>query len=158
VDRQENFFWFLGQSLTGPIALGTDYVHQTRFKGYDPQSVDQNIRNTDDLDRAVRRSARVNETRIIKERDIEVSEKKGNQAPGAPPKPKTYAKVRLPTFRPAQPGESPPNVTSVGRVNELGTLFCTVAGFMNLICILDAGQLRRRERGGAAAAKGGVGT
>lgn len=48
-------------------------------------------------------------------------------------------------LRPAQPGERPPNIKSMAKVNELGTLFCTVAGMMNLIVIVDAAFPRRRE-------------
>jgi hypothetical protein len=39
---------------------------------------------------------------------------------------------------PAAAGEPPPNVKSLGKVNELGTLFSTIAGMLNLIVILDA--------------------
>jgi TM2 domain-containing membrane protein YozV len=35
-------------------------------------------------------------------------------------------------------GEGPPNIKSLGKVNELGTLFSTIAGMLNLIVILDA--------------------
>lgn len=28
-------FWFYGQALVGPIAIGVDYVHQNHFKAYD---------------------------------------------------------------------------------------------------------------------------
>jgi hypothetical protein len=38
----------------------------------------------------------------------------------------------------ARAGELPPNSKSLGRMNELGTLFCTIAGMLNLIVILDA--------------------
>lgn len=36
-------------------------------------------------------------------------------------------------------GGRPPNTKSVGRMNELGTLACALAGMLNLIVILDAG-------------------
>jgi hypothetical protein len=51
------------------------------------------------------------------------------------------------------PGGTPPNRKSVGKANELGTLFCAVAGMMNLIAVLDAGFPTRRGRstGGAGA-------
>jgi hypothetical protein len=39
---------------------------------------------------------------------------------------------------PARAGELPPNSKSLGRMNELGTLFCTIAGMLNLIVIIDA--------------------
>jgi hypothetical protein len=48
---------------------------------------------------------------------------------------------------PAAPGQRPPNTKSIGRVNELGTLYCTIAGMLNLICIIDA-AFRPRRRGG----------
>lgn len=36
------------------------------------------------------------------------------------------------------PGIRPPNSKSLGRMNELGTLFATIAGMLNLIVIIDA--------------------
>lgn len=36
------------------------------------------------------------------------------------------------------PGLRPPNSKSLGRMNELGTLFATIAGMLNLIAIIDA--------------------
>src|SRR5262245_19326155 len=38
----------------------------------------------------------------------------------------------------AAPGQPPPNSKSLGRMNELGTLFCTIAGMLNLIVVIDA--------------------
>jgi uncharacterized protein DUF6677 len=46
----------------------------------------------------------------------------------------------------AAPGQLPPNTKSLGRMNELGTLFATIAGMLNLIVIIDAAlHTRRRE-------------
>lgn len=42
-------------------------------------------------------------------------------------------------------GGKPPNEKSIGKVNELGTLFATIAGMLNLIVILDAGFPSRRS-------------
>jgi hypothetical protein len=52
---------------------------------------------------------------------------------------------------PAEPGEGPPNDKSLAKVNELGTLFSTVAGLLNLIVILDALLTTRRRPAGAGA-------
>jgi len=65
-----------------------------------------------------------------------------------------YFKVRDPKsgeFRSAYPGEgrdpktgiavaggSPPNRKSIAKINELGTLFATIAGMLNLIAMIDA--------------------
>ncbi len=46
---------------------------------------------------------------------------------------------------PALNGQPPPNSKSLGRMNELGTLFCTVAGMLNLIVIIDALMHSTRE-------------
>jgi hypothetical protein len=52
---------------------------------------------------------------------------------------------RNPRTRMAEPGGTPPNTKSVAKMNELGTLAATLAGFLNLIAIIDAGfPLRRR--------------
>jgi TM2 domain-containing membrane protein YozV len=45
---------------------------------------------------------------------------------------------------PAGPGELPPSSKSIARMNELGTLYATLAGMLNLIAIIDAGLHRRR--------------
>lgn len=61
--------------------------------------------------------------------------------------------------RSAYPGEArgpdgqpipgtPPNTKSVGRVNEIGTLYTTIAGMINLIAIIDAGFASRRPGAG----------
>lgn len=136
VDRKEAYFWYLGQAMTGPIALGVDYVHQHWFKALSETSFG-NVRDTDDLERMMRgsmQSPRPGEIRVIRERSI-LDKATGKRTT-----------VRLPVFAPAPAGEPPPYVKSLGRVNELGTLFCTIAGFMNLICIVDAAQLHRRDR------------
>jgi len=39
---------------------------------------------------------------------------------------------------------TPPNNKSIGKMNEIGTLFSTIAGMLNLIAILDAGFPSRR--------------
>ncbi len=44
----------------------------------------------------------------------------------------------------AAPGQNPPNIKSLGRMNELGTLFSTIAGMMNLIVIIDAAVHRKK--------------
>lgn len=38
VDRREDRIWFFGQALVGPIAIATDYIHQTKYKVIDPSS------------------------------------------------------------------------------------------------------------------------
>lgn len=52
---------------------------------------------------------------------------------------------RDPATRLPIPGGTPPNTKSIGRVNELGTLFATIAGMVNLIAIVDAGFPTRRR-------------
>lgn len=53
------------------------------------------------------------------------------------------------TIRPAGPGEGPPLRRSVGKVNEIGVLYCLIAGMLNFIAILDA--LLPPGRGGSGA-------
>jgi hypothetical protein len=45
----------------------------------------------------------------------------------------------------AGPGQGPPYIKSLGRVNELGTLFATIAGMLNLIVVIDAAWHARRD-------------
>jgi hypothetical protein len=118
VDRQEDFVWFLGEALVGPAAFGVDAYHQHMLKAYDPEKLARGI--------LVKRSAHPDETRIVEKRDV------------YDPALRTTRSMEVPTFRLQAPGERPPNSKSVGRVNELGTLFCTITGMLNLICIIDA--------------------
>lgn len=48
------------------------------------------------------------------------------------------------------PGGKPTYVKALGRVGEIGTLYCTVAGMLNLIAIIDASHARRRRKGAAS--------
>lgn len=36
VDSRDDFVWYIGASMVGPLAWGTDWVHQNRFKAQDP--------------------------------------------------------------------------------------------------------------------------
>ncbi len=122
VDRQEDRLWFMAQSLVGPLAFGVDYVHQNHFKVLEPGDPAKQRPPT-------ARSAMPGEIR-------------DPQAPFftlAPPKP---APVDPATGK-LQP---PPNIKSLAKVNELGTLFCAVAGMMNLIVAIDAAFPRIRRR------------
>lgn len=55
--------------------------------------------------------------------------------------------VRGPDGRPrtAEPGQGPSSSVSLGRMNELGTLFSTIAGMLNLLVIIDAAMHGRRQ-------------
>lgn len=106
VDRREDRMWFMAQAAVGPLAFGVDWIHQTHFKGVDPDS-------------GRRRSPGPHET-IDRSGSIV-------QAP---------------------PGGRPPSMKSVAKVNELGTLFCAVAGMLNVIVFIDAafpGRPKRRQ-------------
>lgn len=107
VDSRHDRLWFVGQVLVGPVALGTDYLHQHRFKGIDPAT-------------QAARSPLPNEV-------------KGPDG----------------GLRPGPAGSSPPISKSLGKMNEIGTLYCTIAGMLNLIVIIDAAFPSRR-RGGSA--------
>ncbi len=145
VDRRENFFWYLGEVLAGPVTLGVNAVHQTYFKAYDPDEVGA-VKSTAQLPLVHRRAAYPNERPATITRDL--VDESGQKVP-----------VSIRTFAVAGPGEkpAPPYIRSLGRVAELGTLFCTVAGFMNLICIFDAAWRRRAEDEEALAAAGAGG-
>ncbi|MFZ2874356.1 MAG: DUF6677 family protein [Phycisphaerales bacterium] len=51
-------------------------------------------------------------------------------------------------------GGTPPNSKSVAKMNEIGTLYSTVAGMLNVIVVLDAGFPGRRGRKGKGAPEG----
>jgi hypothetical protein len=130
IDRKGNFIWFLGQSLNGPVAFVVDGIHQSKFKVVD-RSTPMGLR-----------SAHPNEFR--------------NPSTGQPVMISIDANGKTSATYTDQSGATktvspayPPYVESLGRVNELGTLFTTIAGFLNLICIIDAlWHVPRREREG----------
>lgn len=154
IDRQEDRWWFVGQAFVGPIAFGVNWVHQNQFKAYGIQPVpapagSPPVYETTEpklLGPHRLRSVYPRETRRMA--DVEVRTPAGQ----------LIETRRLPVAVPISPGESPPNRKSLGKVNELGTLYALCAGMLNLIVILDAlfpttGGLR-----GAASARGKAAT
>lgn len=135
VDRREDPVWFFGQALTGPLAFATDWVHQNRFKGWPVQEF-ENARLpaavVADVAAAHRRSPGPDETIVVRPYDD----------------PTTIAVEAVPlrVVVPAEPGQGPPSVKSLARMNELGTLFATIGGMLNLIVILDAAMHARWRR------------
>jgi hypothetical protein len=114
VDRRDNPIWFAGQALVGPLAFGVDYYNDHSLKVIDPYTGQHRTAHPE------RRDA----TGAV----IDPAERRG------------------PDGRPvgAAPGQPPQSTQSLGRMNELGTLFCTIAGMLNLIVIIDAAFNTRR--------------
>jgi TM2 domain-containing membrane protein YozV len=110
VDSKEDRIWFIGQALVGPVAIATDRYHQSRFKAYEPT---QNSQGTTVPGRY--RSGNPGERREVRDAGAQ----------------------KIPIWVP-DPGARPPNTKSVAHLNEIGTLFATIAGMLNLIAILDA--------------------
>lgn len=137
VDRREDFIWFLGQALVGPIALATDNYHQNHLKVIGPAP------GPEGRNHPILRSAHPYEVRDPRTgHEIQVRDERS----GAPLE---FTDPATGNHRMSTPMDRPPNVKSIGRPNELGTLMGTIAGMMNLICIIDAGLHRaRRSRGG----------
>jgi TM2 domain-containing membrane protein YozV len=133
IDRRENFVWFLGQALVGPITLGLDYVHQNQMKVMGPDA--RGI--------VVLRSANPDETRDPQTgRAVEIQKnEQGRPVTDAQGRPVAKTPGGT-TIDPAWP----PYVKSLSRTNELGTLFTTIAGFMNVIVVIDAAFNYRVER------------
>lgn len=139
VDRRENFIWFLGQALNGPVAFAADLTHERLFKVVDgPTSASTRIQTL--------RPPRPDEYR---------DPKTGAPYPIALDA-NGSTSVRLPDGTTVSPAY-PPYIKGVGRMNELGTLFTTISGFMNLICIIDAAFNRRREHAPSHASRPLVG-
>lgn len=110
IDSREDTIWFVGQALVGPLAFGVDYIHQNHVKIREPVGAHEALRLGVPPGTVARRSARPNEARD--------------------------PQTALPAAQ--GPGIRPPNSKSLGRMNELGTLFATIAGMLNLIVIIDA--------------------
>lgn len=123
IDRREDFNWFLGQALNGPIAFAVDRVHQSRFKVVAPGPGGSPVR-----------SARPTEYRDRDGRPAPIT----IDAQGTPSARLSDGTVVSPAY--------PPYIKGVGRMRELGTLFTTISGFMNLIVIIDAAFNRPRGR------------
>ncbi|HYE63577.1 MAG TPA: DUF6677 family protein [Phycisphaerales bacterium] len=140
IDRKDNGVWFIGQALVGPLAFGVDYLHQEKFKAYDPSIM--GAATLAQVKNARKRSGYPDEQM----QDAEVSTNQG--------------RFKVKVWGKAPPGGGPPNATSVGKVNELGTLFSTIAGMLNLIAIIDAGfpgrPRKQRKEGEPGPADKGV--
>jgi hypothetical protein len=109
IDRKEDTIWFAGQALVGPLAFGVDYFHQNHLKVRD--------RMPDNPERHA--GARVPGNLWLRSPDPdEARDPSGAALKGD--------------------GMRPPSSKSLGRMNELGTLFATIAGMLNLIVIIDA--------------------
>ncbi len=143
IDSREDKWWFYGQALVGPIALAINHAHQTEFKAYgvahetDPSgrvvyhTTERMLRGPHRL-----RSVFPGETRKVV--DVEIRDANDN----------VRETRRMPVAAPAGPGEGPPNIKSLAKVNEIGTLYALCAGMLNLIVILDAMFPTRHRRKG----------
>jgi hypothetical protein len=132
--------WFMGQAFVGPIAFAVDFIHQSHFKVV--------VRQPDAIsDPSLQRPA-FPMLRAAHPYEIR------DPVSGGPVRvrdPRTGAALEFldpatGTMRPSTPADRPPKVKSQARMEELGTLMCTVAGLMNLIAIVDASWNRRRRR------------
>jgi hypothetical protein len=128
VDSQEDRIWFLGQALVGPIAFGVDHLHQSRFKGW---------AETTQPDPNRPGSVRT----VFKTRSPYPGETL--QRGSSPVDPGKTALLVVPS---EEPNSRPASSKSLGRMNELGTLFTTLAGMLNLIVVLDALFPGRRKK------------
>lgn len=139
--------WFIGQALTGPVAFIVDWVHQNRFKVVvtQPDVLSDPARRAFPFARAAhpfeirdpRTGAPVRVRSPITDEPVEFTDPVTGQR-------------RMSTV-----ADRPPYVKPLGRVAELGTLFSTVAGLVNLIAIADALHNHRRSRGGRRRGAGG---
>jgi hypothetical protein len=138
VDSKEDRVWFFGEAFVGPLAFGVDAAHQELFKAYTQGDV-AGISSTAALDKLSRRSAYPDEMRTTL--TLNLVDSGTNQ----------MISRTVPIFVPATPGKGPPNKKSISKVNELGTLFATIAGMMNVIAMIDAAFPTTRRKDGPAA-------
>jgi hypothetical protein len=131
VDSREDKWWFVGQSLVGPIAIGTNWIHQNQLKLYDIPAPGRGATPTglsvyaDELPLRFR-SPHPNEQRRVETVTV-VDRNSGVQS-----------QQQIPIAVPAPEGAGPAYSKSVAKVNEIGTLYGLCAGMLNLIAILDA--------------------
>ncbi len=119
VDSKEDRIWFYGEALVGPLAFGVDALHQNRFKAWAQVPAVTGRPGWDT------RSGYPNETRTWNDE-----------------------RARYEWVAAANPAatDAPPNKKSIAKMNELGTLFATIAGMLNFIIILDALLPSKRGR------------
>jgi hypothetical protein len=132
VDSQEDRIWFIGEAMVGPVAFAIDGAHQNFFKAYDPSIM--GVARLADIEKAQKRSGYPDEVRQTRTLSF------------------GGGKVDVPVWTAAPSGAGPPNKKSIAKVNELGTLFATIAGMLNVIAIIDAAFPTTRKQ----AAKAGV--
>jgi hypothetical protein len=132
IDSKEDTIWFAGQALIGPIPLAIDYYHQTRLKVlYTPSGMERSPRGVPfkGQPRVWLRSPDPGEVRDPASGYVAAKDPDRYRA--------AYSK-------------------SLGRMNELGTLYITIAGMLNLIVIIDAfyfARARRDALGGGGGAR-----
>lgn len=148
VDSREDKWWFYGQAFVGPIAFAVDWAHQNQFKAYAvPAEPDMSTGTT---------VFRTSERALLAEHRLRsvfpAETRKVVEVSVIPSSGGTPVARRLPVAVPAGAGEGPPNVKSLAKVNEIGTLYGLCAGMLNLIVIFDAlFPSRPRRKGGARA-------
>lgn len=124
--------WFLGAMFAGPGAFAVDLAHQYRFKVVDDVLTGQSAIR-------VRRSAMPYEVRDPRTgRPIQVRDRDTGV-------PINFVDPLTGQTRLATSDDRPPSVQALGRVREIGTLLCTIAGMLNLIAMIDAAWGRRRS-------------
>lgn len=162
VDSRENRIWFFGQALVGPTAFAVDAFHQrllkvdgpAYFKDIEARSTFPGVNDdpsdfyTTHYERTLgffRRAAAPYEIRDPNTgRAIVVRDPRF--AADDPAAPLLFTDPRTGQQRLSTLDDRPPYVQSLGRASELGTLFATIAGMMNLICIIDAAYNHRKSK------------
>ena len=124
IDSKEDRVWFLGQALVGPTAFAVDTLHQNRFKAW------AQVPTVTGRPGWEKRTGHPDESRVW-------SDANGRYE-----------------WRPSAELDDPagpPNTKSLAKMNEIGTLYATLAGMLNFIIILDALMPSKRGRSSASA-------
>lgn len=160
VDSQENRIWFFGQALIGPTAFVVDTIHQKHFKVLGPTFKDVDsypaLEGADPTKHYAERYQSLRNAFVSRgAAPYEIRDPKTAQAiivrdprPNHLNEPLTFTDPATGQTRLSTLEDRPPYVQSLGRASELGTLFATIAGMMNLICVIDAAYHHRREKSG----------
>lgn len=125
VDRRDNGIWFLGQALMGPMSFGLDWVHQNKLKVIGPDARNGAVKLREPYPSEARDPRSAQAIAIVVKNGVPTA----TTGDGL-------------TIAPAYPSY----VKAVPRSNELGTLFTTIAGFLNVIVVIDAAFGARAER------------
>lgn len=123
IDARQQRLWFAGQALVGPITPALNYVHQSLKRKLDAMTIEAAA----ELPAERRQPRQISRITVDRER---------NRRYQTPIRQWDQAGLQRLLVRDET---TVPYRRSIGRTAELGTLYCAMAGLLNLLVIIDVG-------------------